>query len=321
MLYVLDETCEGPELDCPDDTEAAATSRLVVDAAQGQQLLVVVDGSAGATGNAVLNINAVDCPGADLSEVPLPDTFTNAAAPNDHASACGGDGGLERTFRYTPTEAGLYSFKASSTEMQPIVDLELGPVCGGPELQCNYTAHPGGSEVIRRLDAGESATMYVDAASATTGEFEVDITSLPHACPSGPLQEGVALTISDFPHAMTTSCTPASRFDSGTATDHPVATFSWTSPGQVGSNSGCNIDVAAGFPFGVSLQADADCGGDELQCDLADFDDDGYSGRVGVGHIPPTEFTITVAPSFAGGGVVPIFSQNFTVTVACFAVG
>ena len=154
MLYVLDETCEGPELDCPDDTEAAATSRLVVDAAQGQQLLVVVDGSAGATGNAVLNINAVDCPGADLSEVPLPDTFTNAAAPNDHASACGGDGGLERTFRYTPTEAGLYSFKASSTEMQPIVDLELGPVCGGPELQCNYTAHPGGSEVRRGWAAG-----------------------------------------------------------------------------------------------------------------------------------------------------------------------
>jgi len=321
VLYLLDTTCDGEEVACSDDTEKGATSQLVVQADQGQQLLVVIDGSAGGTGNAVLNINPVACPGADLSDVPLPDTFTNAAAQNEYSSACGGDDGAERTFRYTPTEAGLYSFKATSTEMDPIVDLELGPVCGGPNRGCNYTSHPGGSEVIRYLDAGESATMYVDAATAEAGEFEVDITTLPHTCPSGALAEETVFTIDDFPHAMTTSCTPASRYDSGTATDHPAATFSWTSPGQIGGNSGCDLEVTAGFPFGVSLQSDADCGGEELQCNVAEFDGDSYTGSVGVGHIPPTDFTITVTSSFGGGGVVPIFNDDFTIQVFCFAVG
>jgi|GEM_PF-2537778 len=321
VMYLLDETCDGAELACSDDTESAATSELVVQAEQGQQLLVVVDGSAGGTGNAVLNINPVACPGADLSDVPLPDTFTNAAGDNDFSSACGGDNGLERTFRYTPTEAGLYSFKATSDEMDPIVNLELGPVCGGPNLQCNNTYHPGGSEVIRYLDAGESATMYVDGDTAETGEFEVDITSLPHTCPSGALVENAVYTIDDFPHAMTTSCTPASQYNSGVATDHPAATFSWTSPGQIGSNSGCDLAVTAGFPFGVSLQADSDCGGEELQCNTSEFGTDNYTGSVSVGHIPPTEFTITVTSSFGGGGVVPVFNDDFTIVAQCWAVG
>lgn len=321
VLYLLDTTCDGAEMACSDDIESGATSELVVVADQGQQFLVVVDGSAGATGNAVLNINPVSCPGADLSELALPDSFTNAAGENNYSSACGGADGLERTFRYTPSEAGLYSFKATSTEMDPIVHLESGPVCGGPNLQCNYTWHPGGSEVIRYLDAGESTTMYVDGANADTGEFEVDITSLPHTCPSGELVDGMTYTITDFPHAMTTSCTPASLYESGTAYDHPAATFTWTSPGQIGSNSGCSLEVTAGFDFGVSLQADGDCGGEELECNIGELGTDNYSGSVSVGHIPPTEFTVTVTRSFGGGGAIVGFSDDFSISVGCWAVG
>ncbi len=321
VLYVLDDTCDGPELACNNDAEGSVSSRIVAKFHEDQRVVVVLDGNAGESGTAVLNINPVECPSADLTEQALPATFSNIAGSNNHEGSCGGAGNPERAFRYTAPQEGLYSFRVTSKDFVPIAYLEDGPVCGSPRLQCNRTApSEAGSEVIRRLAAGQSATLIVDS-DGGTGDFEVDITEIGLACPAEPLSSGPPLTrsINNYDHAMTTSCGPSAELVGAQADPYPAATFSFTSPGQIGTNSGCSIDVVSGFPAALSLQRGS-CDGPEEQCETTSFDNgqQRYTASVTVGHIPPTEFTVTLIPT------EPTWSgwldSNFSIEVSCWAI-
>ncbi|MCX4247597.1 hypothetical protein [Paraliomyxa miuraensis] len=316
LLYLRDD-CEGSELACNDDAEGSVSSRIVGPFGQDDRLLVVVDGKAGETGTAVLNINPVECPSADLTGQPLPETFSNVAGTNTHGGACGGDGNPERAFRWQAEADGLHAFRVDTGAFQPAVYLEEGPICGGPQLQCNGPAF-GRSEVMRVLSAGEYVTIFVDSTSGA-GDFDIDIELLAETCPGAALVPPIVGDIDDYGNVMSSSCGPSGYQEGGTFYDYADATFSWTSPGMVGDNSGCDITVTSGFGVALSLQQGS-CDGPEVQCEEGVFDAAAgmYSATVSVGHIPPTEFTVVVSPTqeawmWLGG-------SGFTIDVNCFAV-
>ena len=319
-LALLD-ACEGTEAYCSDNANGTASSRIVARYEAGDQVIAVIDGEAGASGNAVLNINPVTCPSSDLAGVPLPASFTNLAGTNQLASDCGGDGGLERAFRYTATEGGLHRFRATSDDFPPVLNIQAGPECGGLNLQCNAT-QPGivGSTVFRNLEPGDVVTIVVDSGGGT-GEFELDVEALSDPCPD---EEFIGLdafsgSIETYAHTMSTSCGNVGEAANGDVEFFNAATFSWTSIGKVGTNSGCDIIYTGGFPAALSLQAGAACADEELQCSQASFDTvlDQYTATVSVGHIPQTDFTITLTQ--VAEQLTAVLGTNFTIEILCFA--
>ncbi len=318
VLYLRDD-CMGEELACSDNIEGSVSSEIVAPFSMGDRVLVVVDGNAGETGNAVLNINPVECPSADLTDQPLPANFSNVAGTNEHGGGCGGDGNPERAFRYQAPADGLYAFRLDSDAFAPIAYLEQGPVCGGQELACNPPGF-GRSEVMRTLTEGEYVTIWADS-NGGAGDFDIDIQAIGGTCPQETLGFMPFMAdINSYDNVMSTSCGPAGYQEGATYYPYADATFAWTSPGKVGANSGCDIIVTSGFPLALSLQAGT-CDGPEVQCENGSFNmgTNMYEATVSVGHIPPTDFTVTVTPIaepfgwFGGSG--------FSVELGCFAVG
>ena len=316
LLYLFDD-CDGSELWCNDDTEEAVSSRVVAPFEAGERVLVVVDGKAGESGQAVLNIDEVQCPSADLTGQALPAQFSNVAGASEHGGGCGGDGNPERAFRWQAAEPGLYAFRAISDAFEPAVYLEAGPICGGPELACNGAAF-GRSEAMRVLGAGQYVTFIVDSLGGT-GSFDVDIVPLADPCPGAILGMGAAGDIGDFTNSMSSSCGPSGFTEGSTFNSYPDATYGWTSPGMVGSNSGCDITVSSGFPVALSLQQGT-CDGPEVECTQGMFDMGigMYQATVSVGHIPPTDFTIAVSPTAPPFGWIG--GAGFSIEVSCYAV-
>jgi hypothetical protein len=316
LLYLFDD-CGGNELWCNDNAEGSVSSRVVAPFQEGDRVLVVVDGNAGESGTAVLNINPVECPSADLTGQALPASFSNVAGDDDHGGACGGDGNLERAFRWQAEQAGLYAFLVDSDEFSPAIYLEQGPICGGPELACNPDAF-GHAEIMRVLEAGEYVTLYVDSQGGA-GNFDIDIVELPGTCPVAELDQFAAGDIGDFPNVMSSSCGASGWMEGGTFNPLGDAAYGWTSPGMIGSNSGCDLVVTSGFPVALSLQEGA-CDGPEVQCAQGTFDMtlEMYTATVSVGHIPPTEFTVTLSP--ASEPFTWVGGSGFSLEVFCFAV-
>lgn len=320
VLYALDGACDGAEIACNDNAPNVGYSQIIAPFTQDQRVVVVLDGSAGESGTAQLNISAVDCPSADVSGQDLPQEFSNVAGSNDHGGTCGGDGNPERAFRWTAPNDGLFAIIATSTDFVPAVYVEAGPVCGGPELGCNADAPTDRGEVIRELAAGEIITIIVDSTGGA-GDFELDVVEIDGAACPGAAFVGFSFAdnIDNYDHHMTSSCGADGYLEGPNYNPFADATFSWTSPGMIGSSSGCDIRVTSGFPAAISLQ-EGNCDGPEVQCETTTFDGGpmSYEGTVGVGHIPPTEFTISVspiAPEF-GGWV----THEFLIEIECFAI-
>lgn len=316
VLHLYDD-CGGTELACNDDAEGVVSSRVVSPFEAGERVLVVVDGSAGESGQAVLSIEPVECPSADLGGQRLPQEFSNVAGTSDHGGICGGDGNPERAFRWQAPQDGLYAFLVDSDAFPPAIYLEEGPICGGTELACNPDAF-GHAEVMRELEGGEHVTVLVDSLGGA-GDFDIDILLIGDPCPTAPLEPFVAGDIGDYTNTMSASCGPSGFMDGATFSPFGDATYSWTSPGMVGSNSGCDITVVAGFPVALSLQ-EGTCDGPEAQCAQGLFDDGlgMYTAMVSVGHVPPTDFTVVVTPTTEPFGWIG--GAGFTVEVVCWAV-
>lgn len=316
VLYVLDD-CAGPELLCNDNVEGSVSSSIVGSFAQGDRVAVVIDGNAGESGQAVLNINQVECPSADLTGEALPSTFSSVAGTNGHGGVCGGDGNPERAFRWRAPADGLYAFRASSEAFGPIVYLEDGPICGGEELGCNPPAF-GRSSVFRNLLADQYVTVFADSMGGA-GDFEIDIAPVGETCPGQVLAGDVSGDINTFPDVQTSSCGAAGYEESGVFSPFPDATYAYTSPGQLGANSGCDIILDSLFPAALSLQLGS-CDGPEEQCEetVGIAGANGYTATVSVGHIPPTEFTVTVSPS--APNFLGWFGPTFDLRVECWAI-
>ncbi len=321
VLYLRDD-CDGAELGCNDNGEGVGYSSLVGPFVADQRVVVVLDGTGGESGTAQLNINPVECPSADVSGQSLPQGFSNVAGSNNHGGSCGGDGVPERAFRWTAPTDGLWSFRATSSDFVPALYLETGPICGGPLLGCNADAGVHRGEVVRNLVAGQYVTVFADSTGGT-GDFDLDIVSLQASCPLQ-FYDGLApytgvIDNGTYVDHMTTSCGADGYLEGPAVVTNPDVTLSWTSPGQIGANSGCDIVLTSGFPAALALQQ-GHCDGPEEQCTTSTFDAGtmSYGATVSVGHIPSTDFTIvfsSIGPSFAGW-----VDSNFSLEIQCWAI-
>src|SRR5262249_38869876 len=155
----------GAELACNNNTATTPQSEIVSRFTQGERVLAVVDGNVGDQGTVAFNAERVTCPAIDLTGQPLPATLSTVGGSNTHTGPCGGANLIERTYRFTPTETGLYSITAQSTDFAPLLYVEQGPRCGGTLLGCNKGAGALNSypaEVMRNLTAGQPVTITVD---------------------------------------------------------------------------------------------------------------------------------------------------------------
>lgn len=320
VIFALDSACDGAEIACNDNAPDVGYSQIIAPFTQDQRVVVVLDGSGGESGTAQLNISAVDCPSADVSGQDLPQDFSNVAGSNDHDGTCGGAGNPERAFRWTAPAAGLYSVVATSSDFVPAVYVEQGPVCGGPELGCN--ADPGSErgEVVRELAEGDIITIIVDSTGGT-GDFTLDVLPVDAMCPGVVLDGGMpfADNIDNYADHMTSSCGADGYVEGGNYNPYADATFAFTSPGKIGASSGCDITVTSGFPAAISLQ-EGNCDGPEVQCVPSVFDalNMNYQGVASIGHIPVTDFTLTVSPTqpeFSGW-----VTHDFVIEIFCFAI-
>jgi hypothetical protein len=274
VLYLL-ESCEGPEVACNNDVSAVdASSRIVGRFREGDRYVLVVDGNAGSRGNATLSIQPVECPAGDVGRgAELPQTFSTAVGTAAYGGACGGDAGPERSFRFTPSETGLWriSATAETTAMgfSPALYLERGPICGGPLLQCNGHDHGGigmPAEVTRLLPAGEPVTLLVDSRQGA-GSFVLAASKVGDSCPALAYEElppEAELDIYDFGDTWTSSCGENADVEWGTFRPYADILVSMRDL-EPGGGTHCMVDVTAGFPFSLAL-ARGECVGEELRC-------------------------------------------------------
>lgn len=321
VLSAFAPDCEVPsELACHDNRPDDLTSELVVSATAGERFLFVLEGNGGEVGETTLNIAPVSCPATSLDDADFPLQLSTTGAANAHATACGGADAPERAVRYTAPAAGLYEFRAVSTDFAPILELRDGPTCDATPLQCHSGSANGlPAVVMRRLEEGESVTLMVDSADGA-GAFTLEMERWDVPCPAATLEREYLGVLSEGAPAMSMSCAPSGELFNGEFERFDATSLTWTSPGQVGSNSGCTLRLEAQFPASLSLQTGS-CDGAELECVGSSYLDgeNTYAAEFTVGHIPPTTFTVTVARS--SGQLTPSFGDDFTLTVGCFAVG
>jgi hypothetical protein len=275
VLYLLEEGCQGDEFACNADSVSAGRPSVVnAEFNAGDQYVIVLDGAWGSKGNAVLSINPVECPKHDVGDgTALPASYNTAGGQNDHGGACGGDGNNERSYRFTPSESGLWRIAAKpdpSDSLNPALYVEDGALCGGELLQCNASDGVSASvpaSVARYLTAGQSVSIVVDSKSGT-GHFELSATKLSETCTADVLQqELIVATMRDYPDIMTSSC--GANGDTGIGAFSPYADYVFfVDDLQPGGHDGCQLDIDAGFPFALSVMS-GECTGRELHCALS----------------------------------------------------
>ncbi len=304
VLYLREGACDGPEVACNNDADTADDrSRIVGRFEAGTVYAVVVDGNSGASGNAVLNIQPVTCPSADIGDgSTLPQTFTTASGATSHGGACGGDTGPERSYRFIPPKTGLWRLSATAdpaSGLNPALYVEEGPVCGGTLLQCN--GHDQGSikmpaEVSRVLTAGEPVTLIVDSRGGQ-GKFTLDAELVAETCPALALDDisDKAIAITEQTDTMTSSCGQNADIEFEGFTPYPdlVFTVQDQAPGSPGS---CSLLIEAGFSFSLSVMRGA-CSGAEVACRT----DATYSSSTG-------DYTMFYALPELGGTLTAVIS-------------
>jgi hypothetical protein len=272
-LALLDDACDGAELACSADSSEPEVE-IVTFVEEGERVLVVLDGKAGASGDVVLGIEPITCPALDLTEEVLPIEL-GTQNQGDNSAACGGDGESDRALRFTPPQDGLYRFSATSDDFAAIVSIEEGPTCGGRVLGCGYTFRERSpAHVVRELEAGDPVTVFVDGGSGT---FELDIEEISTAasCPSdGPaiLLDGalpnVAGSFDTATHLLTGSCVPTGDFDPTTAYE-PLVDRSFPLSVNLPPDMSCQLNIVSTASIVVYLLEGDSCEGPELECALS----------------------------------------------------
>jgi hypothetical protein len=181
----------------------------------------------------------------------------------------------ERTLRWVPDTAGLYRFSVTSSAFQPALSVFEGAKCGGALLQCNTnvaSGHP--AEVTRRLEAGEPITMIVDAATAASGAFALNMEKLSDACPVLPVltedKTGVTLDDGEGTNLLSSSCEWAGNQYNGTNQHFEEHIYPISIPASGFTNCTYTVENTSGSWVAYLLRGN-DCGGEELEC-LSSFD-------------------------------------------------
>ena len=264
VLGVMAGDCSGEELACNDDFDSLPQSELVHRFDADERALLVVDGKAAASGDAILSIEPVTCPGQDLTGQPFPLTLTTVGGTNSQAGSCGGDGLRERALRWTAPSDGLYRFSVASDEITPALHLERGARCGGELLEC-LNLNP--SNITRYLTEGEPVTLVVDSTQGE-GSFDLDIAPVLGACPAmSEISYGTAVTLDPTaPDVLSGSCIPPFAT---TGTVPPFTEHSYPLHIELSGIAMLSFTIAAQGGFSVYLLRGTQCEGAEVFCQVA----------------------------------------------------
>jgi hypothetical protein len=325
VLYLRDAACNGPELACNNNTATTPQSEIVSHFNQGQRVLAVVDGNVGDQGTVAFNAERVTCPAIDLAGQPLPATLSTVGGTNTHTGPCGGANQLERTYRFTPTQSGLYSITAQSTAFPPILYVEQGPRCGGALLGCNkgngfMNSYP--AEVMRYLTAGQPVTITVDGGGTGdggSGFFTLNaqrVVDDAGTCGSVPLpMDGSTITIPGYGSSHSTaSCALAGNLDTVGSGPYPFADLTYQLVVNNSISESCRYTVDANGPFTLYVIQNA-CSGSETRCVVATMTGPAampYEAFFSMSMVDNGTYTVVVE----NGSFFPL---TFTVSVGCIA--
>lgn len=317
VLALFDE-CGGVELACSNNVGELGQSELVRKFRQGQQALVLIDGTAGDSGPGVLNIQPVTCPEADLEGQSFPLELTTLQSGDDFSSQCGGVGFEDRAFHWVAPSDGLYYFHATSDSFRPTVALLGGPRCTDRVLGCSPSSSgPHGAEVVRFLRAGQPVTVVVDGMDGA-GLFRLDIgIKAGETCPEQDLIPGTTLLEDFTPRTLAPSC-DITRHEGvfGGMLDTADRVYAFPVSGVGAPCFGeCTVTVRSmNQPIVLYALEGGDCGGAEISCvkQLPDINDNVEASIELRALEVDTVYTVVVSdPS-------PLDSNSFEISGECF---
>jgi hypothetical protein len=319
VLALFDE-CGGAELACSNNVGNQGQSEVVHKFRQGEQALVLVDGSAGDSGQGTLNIAPVTCPEADLEGQTFPLELTTLGSSDDFSSQCGGVDQEDRAFHWVAPADGLYYFHVTSGSFRPTIALLDGPRCTDRVLGCSPSFDgPRGAEVVRFLRAGEPVTVVVDGMEGA-GLFNLDIgIKEGGTCPAGELVPFLGVVESFTPRTLAPSCDTTRHVSSfGAELDTLDRAYVLTVPGtSEGCSRHCSVTAETeDEAIVLYLLEGGDCGGAELQCVKAFNDGASTTARATLDFPFITEttvFTVVAADVFPFSG-----NDELQISVECF---
>jgi hypothetical protein len=265
ILHVLDGSCAGPALGCNDDA-GGPQSRLNVDLAADQTVLVVVDGYSGGAGDYVLDVNRFVGAGTcatpiDLgSAVPQVATGTTLTQPSSTSPTCGfSSSAPDVVYNFTAPADGTYIFDTFGSSFNTILHV-LDHDCAGSVLACNDDAGGAQSRLNVELLAGQTVNVVVDGYAASTGDYVLSVNQFIGAgtCSTAlDLGSTVPQTVSGSTLLQPNSVSPTCGFSSA-----PDVVYTFTAP-----SDGIFMFDTLGSSFDTVLHLrDADCAGSVLGC-------------------------------------------------------
>ncbi len=223
VLTILKQKCSGDLVACNDDASpqsSQGTSGVLLDAVQGDELLLLVDGRNDAKGDFTLSVRLaegaeaghctdsfdndgnglLDCADtacARNAACPIPNcpgTFLGGVLGQQVASGVGGTGaknlqgscggtGAEVTFGWTAPTDGVFTFDTNGSTLPTRLYL-LNDGCLGNELVCGAASDAGQPSVTVRLVKDQNIVIVIDAEEGTGGSFSLNVwdVALPERC-------------------------------------------------------------------------------------------------------------------------------------------
>ncbi|HTN85551.1 MAG TPA: MXAN_6577-like cysteine-rich protein [Sorangium sp.] len=307
-LFARDGQCAGETLGCNTDAGGTTQSRLTLELAEGQTIILIVDGSsASASGEFTLTAQRFDGGGTcstpiDLgSAVPQVVTGSTAEQPEAVTPTCGSSNAPEMLYSFTAAEDGTYIFNTFGSSFDTVLQVFDGS-CSTP-LRCNDDAGGGRqSRLTVDMVAGQTALIAVDGRGTSSGEYvlQVDRFAGVGTC-STAIDLGSELPLTRTgstagqPNSVTPSCTSGSTA--------PEMVFTYTAPAE---DSYVIDTIGSTFDTVVHVHTGG-CGGATLLCN----DDGGGSGPSRLTVALTAGQVITIVVDGYGGA-----SGNFTLNIA-----
>jgi hypothetical protein len=312
-LAVIADSCTAV-LECNDDAEGEISSELVREFAAGEAVVFAVDGVSGSFGDVVVNTHAITCPILDLNRQAPPAATTTLDGTNDHLGACGGDGQLEKAFRWKSQSAGLFRFTATSDAFAPALYLERGARCGGELIACNRGGGASPATVVTRLEQDEVVTLIVDGIDGA-GDVELNVEDLSgELCPNqpgfNPFDEISGVLTGGDPSVLTGSCVPARQLVlPGGDFALPEHSYPITIDGAA-----CDVAIIADGPVAIYVHEGLVCAGRELVCQAVDDASQGELVQADLGNLmgPALDYVVTVEATNPNGAPV-----SYTLSFLC----
>jgi hypothetical protein len=204
VLAVLDgSACDGEELGCNDDEEGDLSSRVEVELAAGQQVLIAIESWGEEAGSVQVEVTAgagdvVEPQGCSATEE-LPATLPASVSGDANYDAdlltpsCAFFGSAgEALYQFTADQDARYRFDTRGSVADTLLQVLDGGDCTGAELACNDDSDLGGLSAIVDLDlsAGQTVLVNVDSLDGA-GSYELTVDVVDPSLDETP-DEGVA---------------------------------------------------------------------------------------------------------------------------------